>query len=116
MPVRISDPIKGFQGLYGRPKFRSSVVVASAGTPKDTLNTGGTQYTFKGGELLMLQGNAPFYVEVTTAGSMTASGGKAWYVDANQPWYVWLFERDTTVAIDGVSSAVTVKVFEMDGV
>jgi hypothetical protein len=108
-----------FFRMNGSPVHRSTVV-ATAATPKDTTSTSGgasVAYTFFGGERVCIQTAAAAYVEVIAAASMTASGGKAFTVNANEPLLAncfTLLSSETKISVDCITGTCSaVKVFEL---
>lgn len=104
--------------LNGRA-FHRATIVATAGTPKDNLNTSaGTSvaYTFLGGEVLILQGDVDFYYQLSTdlTTAMSLLGAKAVLVSAGAPGErIMLFGDDKRIMIDSPAGTATVKVFEL---
>jgi hypothetical protein len=112
---RISNAAGSLEALNGQPIHRSTVVAVAA-TPKDTTSTSGgvsVVYTWKGGEVVLIQSDVACYIEVGAAASMTASGAKAIKLEAGEK-YVMVLQSDVTkISVDSVSGTATVKFFEL---
>lgn len=115
MAIRTSDLARLTAQLNGQPLHRSTVVCTAA-TPKSNISTSGgasVAYTFKGGEVVMIQSDVAVYIEVIAVGSMTASGALAVKLDAGEKFYVTLGDGVTSISCDAVSGTATVKMFQM---
>ena len=112
-PVRLTSTPHILQAMSGSPQHLCTIVATTTKNNHDTAvafnNTGDALKS----RPLLLQSDAAFYVRGVTTNDGTVTETNGVYVQALQPWVLWLRSDEGWVACLAVAGTATVRVFEL---
>jgi hypothetical protein len=107
------DPSQMITNLNGEPLYRCTITAAT-GVPKDNTNSPTNTYTLTAGQVVMLQSDVTCWVEVIASASMTAAGGKALLLEANEKYVMIIKTGGEKISVDCSVGSCNVKVFTLE--
>lgn len=110
MGLRQSATNQVILALNGEPAILGTITNTS-GTAKDNLTTAVPFTITANNQVILLQSDAPVYVQICAAASYTASGASSIYLDAYEKLSICLKTDTVKITCDALSGTANVKVF-----